>query len=90
MGRKSRSKRERQPDDGRWHFTRRGDVLFVGKRPTAAKEAWVAQHRSRFKPGVFTVVEVVHEPGCKEPIGFACSCALGPHMRVQGDTPEAN
>ncbi len=91
MGLKSRQKRDRHPDDdGRWHTTFRDGVLWLGKRPTTAKEAWVAQHRDRLQRGGVTQIVESHEPDCPAPKGFKCSCIFGPTLRVAGDQPESN
>ena len=40
-----------------------------------------------FRPGMFGVVEIVHDDDCQRPNGGACTCT--PVVRLAGD-PDAN
>jgi hypothetical protein len=65
-------------------------ILFDGRDPPPALEAWIAQHRGRLgRPGLHEVV-VEHDAHCPYPRGGPCSCANGPEIRLSGETPEEN
>jgi hypothetical protein len=58
-------------------------------KPLASVQAFVAQHRHTFKPGVHHVV-TMHDSHCKYPGGGRCTCIHGPECKIVGLDPAAN
>jgi hypothetical protein len=53
-------------------------------------DAFIAQHRSTFRPGEFVHLVSLHDPDCPMPAGGPCTCVDGPEIRVAGQDPESN
>ena len=57
--------------------------------PLLAVQAFVAQHRHTFRPGLHQIV-TVHDTSCRYTSGGACSCVMGPEIKIVGCDPTAN
>ena len=76
---------------------RSGSALYFGGQvPTPERplppgvEAWVEANRGRFAAGEVVGVAIIHDAECRYPRGEACTCAVGPEIRVVGEDPETN
>jgi hypothetical protein len=65
--------------------------MYVGRtEQLPAVEAWIAANRQRFKPGVLTQVEIMHDAPCRYPQGGDCTCVEGPEIKVVGEDSTSN
>lgn len=80
----------------RKHGARRAPEVIVAEfnagpgPPLPAVQAFVAQHRHTFRPGLHQIV-TMHDATCGYPGGHgACICSAGPEIRIVGVDPTAN